>query len=83
MPHLDFPAVQKTLSHVMARRPSTVEYSEPDTPVSNYSHGHEINDGDALTPQVSRYAKPDLLRTATRGTTASSVNRDPSFEVDW
>jgi hypothetical protein len=83
MPRLDFPAVEKTLSHVIARRPSTVESSEPDTPVSDYSHGHEINDRDALTLQVSRYAKPDLLRTVTRVTTASSVNRDPWFEVYW
>lgn len=84
MAHLDFPAVQKTLSHVSARPPSTVETSGPDTPVSDYSH-HDNDDKAALTPQVSRYshAQPQLVRTGTRGTTASSMNRDPAFEIDW
>jgi hypothetical protein len=83
MGHLDFPAVQKTVAHVFARRPSTVESSEPGTPLSDCSHDHEVDDKAGLTPQVSRYTQPDLTRSATKGTTASSLNRDPAFEVDW
>lgn len=83
MAHLDFPAFQKTLAHVCARRPSTVESSEPGTPLSDHSHNHELDDQTALTPQASRYTQPDLTRSATKGTTASSINRNPSFEIDW
>ena len=80
MAHLDYPAVQKTISHVLARRPSTAESSELDTPASDNSHNQDIADKATLTPQVSRHTQPDLVRYTT---TASSANRDPLFEVDW
>lgn len=83
MAHLDYPAVQKTISHVLARRPSTAESSEPDTPASDNSHSQGMEDRATLTPQISRHTQPDLIRYTTKGTTASSANRDPSFEVDW
>lgn len=83
MPHLDFPVFQKTLAHVVAQRPPTVDLSEPGTPDSDYSHNNDVDDKFALTPQLSRCTQPDLTRSATRGTTTSSINRDPLFEIDW
>lgn len=82
MAHMDFPAVQRMVSHVSARPPSTTESSEPHTPVSDYSRD-DYDPETALTPQVSRRGEPQLSRFDTRGTTASSLNRDPSFEIDW
>ena len=80
---MDFPAVQKTLSHVSARPPSTVETSEPSTPVTDRSHQDDDDDQSALTPQVSHHVQTQLAKTATRLTTASSIGRDPNYEIDW
>ena len=84
MAHMDFPAVQKTLSHVTTRPPS-MDSSEPNTPVSD-SGAHEDYEKEsdvALTPQVSNRLRPAISRSRTNYSTASSLNRDPSFEIDW
>lgn len=86
---LDFPAAEKTYSHVSARRLS----HDSDSPLSSTassptSHNAGIFEADQitqrLTPTTTRATRPSISREVTRLTTlGTTYTSDPSYEVDF
>lgn len=84
---LDFPAAEKTYSHVSVQRP------EAESPVSSTASSpttshHEAFVADptslALSPTTTQIARPPISREISRFTThGTTYTSDPSFEVDF
>lgn len=85
---LDFPAAEKTYSHVSARHLHDVSDDSP-TPSSTNSpitlhHEKPTADRLTLTRSVSRTSRPSISRELSRFTThGTTYTSDPSFEVDF
>lgn len=87
---LDFPAAEKTYSHVSAHhtRETSDDTPLPSPPYFPTSSHHEASSADQiaeiLTPTVSRTLRPAISRELSRFTTRGTANTsDPSFEVDF
>lgn len=86
---LDFPAAEKTYSHVSARRsresldsPLSSTEQSPTTPEIEPYHANQFTE--PLTPATTGTTRPPISREISRFTThGTAYTSDPSFEVDF